>query len=65
MKISWPLYDGDQVSIRIAFSQQACEEGRKILYSKKMLLNMQGGNVRPSSNEVIQTLYMFTRMEDE
>lgn len=58
-------YDGDQVSARIMFSQQACEEGRKLIYSKKMLLNMQGGNARPSNNEVIQTLYMITRTADE
>lgn len=53
-------YDGDQVSIRITFSQQANQEGERIINSKHMLIGFQGQNIRTSSNECIQSLYHLT-----
>ena len=58
-------YDGDQVSAKVAFSQNACKEGEEIMKSKAMLLGMQGQNMRVISNECVQSLFMLTRMENE
>lgn len=58
-------YDGDQISAKVAFSQNACKEGEKIMTSKAMLLGMQGQNMRVISNECVQTLFMLTRTENE
>jgi len=55
----------DQVTDKVVFSQNACKEGERIMKSKNLLLGMQGENMRVSTNEAIQTLFMLTRMEDE
>ena len=55
----------DQVTDKAVFSQNACKEGERIMKSKNLLLGMQGENMRVSTNEAIQTLFMLTRMEDE
>ena len=54
-------YDGDQVSIRGLFTQEANEQARNMLMSKNHYLNSNGVNMRESSNESIQTLYTLTK----
>lgn len=55
------MYDGDQVSIKGVFTQEANEEAEKILQSKAHILNIYGENMRRTTNEGIQTLYMMTK----
>ena len=54
-------YDGDQITVKGLFTQEANEEARQIMKSKSHILNASGNNMRASSNEAIQTLYMLTK----
>ena len=65
MKIRNYTYDGDQVSMKGVFGQKQNIEADKIVRSKKNILNISGGNVRTTTNEAIQTLYMFTKRKDK
>lgn len=56
-------YDGDQVSIRGVFSQEAKIEAEKIMKSKANILNVYGQNMRKTTNEGVQTLYMMTKFD--
>lgn len=57
-------YDGDQVTIKGVFSQEANAEAEKILMSKSHILNIYGQNMRKTTNEGIQTLYMMTKFKN-
>lgn len=52
--------DGDQMSIKGIFSQEANVECDKIVRSKANILDINASNVRKSENEAIQTLYTLT-----
>ena len=54
-------YDGDMVSIKGCFTQEANLEAAKIMTQKANILNVYGENVRATSNEGVQTLYMLTK----
>lgn len=54
-------YDGDQVTVKGVFSQEANIEADKIMRSKSNILNIYGDNMRRTTNEGIQTLYTLTR----
>lgn len=54
-------YDGDQLSIKGIFSQEANAECDRIVRSKANILDINGSNVRKSTNECIQTLYTLTK----
>ena len=56
-------YDGDQVTIKSIFSQEANIEAEKLLQSTSNLLNIYGENQRKSSKEAIETLYQLTRRD--
>jgi len=56
-------YDGDQISIRGIFTQEANEEARRLMKDKSFILNIQGENMRTTTNEGIQTLWMMTKFE--
>lgn len=58
-------YDGDQISIRGLFTQEANEEARRLMKDKSFILNIQGENMRVTSNEGIQTLWMLTKFENQ
>ena len=58
-------YDGDQVTIKSVFSQEANAECERIMLSKSNLLNICGNNVRKTSNEGVQTIYMLTRFAED
>ncbi len=58
-------FDGDQVTVTGLFSQEANLEAEKIMKSKSNLLNVCGDNMRLTSNEAVQTLYMLTRFENK
>jgi hypothetical protein len=53
--------DGDQMSIKGIFSQEANAECDKIVRSKANILDINASNVRKSENEAIQTLYTLTK----
>ena len=54
-------HDGDQTTTKGIFSQEANEEARRIMYSKKNILTTDGGLIRTIGNEGLQTLYTFTK----
>ena len=54
-------FDGDTVSLRSVYSQEANAECEKIINSSKYLLSVTGKNTRVLRNEGIQTLYTLTR----
>lgn len=53
-------YDGDQVTVKGVFSEEANRELEKQLTSKSHYFNLGGGGVRSSSKEAIQSLYNLT-----
>ena len=54
-------HDGDQITIKSVFSQEANEECEKIINNKTNILSIEGIGVRNIGNEGIQTLYSMTR----
>lgn len=52
--------DGDQVTAKVVFTDEANAEIAQFLKSKKFYIDLGGTNVRTSSNESIQTLYNLT-----
>ena len=58
-------YDGDQVTAKACFSQEANMEAEKFMRSKSHILNIYGQNMRKTTNEGVQTLYMLTKFEDK
>lgn len=54
-------YDGDQVTLKGVYSQEANQEAKTLLESKSHLLNIYGQNMRKTTNEGVQTLYMLTK----
>ena len=56
-------YDGDQVTVKGVFTQEANEEANELINSKSNILNMYGENMRDTTNEGILTLYMMTKFQ--
>lgn len=56
-------HDGDQVTCKGIFTQEANENADKIMRSKAYILNIYGQTVRNLGNEGIQTLYTLTRFK--
>lgn len=54
-------FDGDMVTIRGVFTNEANEEAEKLIRSKRNILTITGKNNRPISMEAIQTLYELTK----
>ncbi len=54
-------YDGDQVTIKGLYSQEANIEAEKIMNSLSYIININGENMRTSSKECIEGLYQLTR----
>jgi len=58
-------YDGDQVTLKGVYSQEACAEAEKIMKSKAHILSIYGQNMRKTTNEGVQTLYMLTKFDNK
>lgn len=58
-------YDGDMITCKALFSQEANEEADRILKSKAHILNIYGENMRKTTNEGIQTIYMMTKFKEK
>lgn len=54
-------HDGDQITSKGVYTQEANEECEKILMSKSNLLSVRAGGIRNIGNEGTQTLYTMTR----
>ena len=54
------IIDGDQVTVKAAFSLEANEELDKMMNSKSHFISLGANNVRTSSNEAVQSLYNLT-----
>lgn len=53
-------FDGDTVSLRGVYTQEANAEAEEIINSKNYLMNVSGGTTRILRNEAIQALYSLT-----
>jgi len=54
-------YDGDQVSVRTVFSQEANAECERLAKDPTNFLSANGTNIRTSTKESVQTLYNMTK----
>lgn len=54
-------YDGDQVTVKSVFSQEANLEAEEKMKAISNILSVNGNNTRKTSNEAVQTIYMMTR----
>lgn len=54
-------FDGDQVTVRGVFTQEANEECERLIKSPSNILTIRGDNIRTSSNEAVQALYAMTK----
>ena len=54
-------YDGDQVSVRTVFTQEANLECERLMKNPTNYLSANGTNIRTTTNEAIQTLYCLTK----
>jgi DNA-directed RNA polymerase beta' subunit len=57
-------YDGDQVTVKGVFSQEANEEAERIMRAYTNILSVNGNNIRISSIECIETLYCVTQWDN-
>lgn len=55
-------YDGDTVSVKGVFANEANDELRKYQYNKANFLDLGARNKRKSSADVIQSTYQFTKV---
>ena len=53
-------YDGDQVTVRGVFTEEANKELEEQLFSKSHYFNLGGKGVRASDKEAMQSLYNLT-----
>lgn len=54
-------YDGDQITAKIVFTQEANDEISKYINSVSYFINASGDNIRKTSSEVVQTYYCMTK----
>lgn len=58
-------YDGDQVTNKVAFSEEANEELDKIMNSKANYITIGGENIKVSSGEALHAIYCLTRARNK
>lgn len=54
-------YDGDQMTLKILWTQEANKEAGVIMMQKTNVLNVNGSGMRSIEHEAIQTLYILTK----
>lgn len=57
-------YDGDTITVKAAFTNEANEELREFRDTKMNFIDLGSSNIRSSSADVIQSLYSFTKVLD-
>ena len=58
-------YDGDTVTIKIAYTDEANKELQEFVKKKENFIDLDGGSIRSSSADVIQSLYSLTKILDD
>lgn len=58
-------YDGDQVTLKGIYSEEANKELMDIINSRKNLLGLDAKGVRESGKEAILSMYSLTKILDE
>ncbi|MDD3122002.1 MAG: hypothetical protein PHC62_00635 [Candidatus Izemoplasmatales bacterium] len=58
-------YDGDQVSVKAAWTQEANIELDKFIKSVSNYIDLGGVNIRVSTNEAVQALFSMTKILNE
>ena len=53
-------YDGDQITMKGVFSQEANKEAEEILNAYTNILNINGNNTRTTSIEAVQTIFSMS-----
>lgn len=53
-------YDGDQMSVKAIYSEEANKELEEYLQSKAQYINLSGSNMRTADKEASQVLYNMT-----
>lgn len=61
MYIKYPIDDGDQITAKIVWSQEANQEVENYIYSKQNFIDISGENIRTISKEAFQTFYVLTK----
>lgn len=56
-------HDGDQVTGKILYTAEACDDAKRILYAKTNLISINGSGIRKIGNEGVQTMYTLTRFK--
>lgn len=54
-------FDGDQVTVKMVYSEEAILEGEKFIKDKKNLLKLTGENFRTSARDFKQTAFSFSQ----
>ena len=54
-------YDGDTVSVRAVFTQEGNLDCERMMKEPTQFLNANGTNIRTTTNEAINTLYVMTK----
>lgn len=54
-------YDGDQVTVKILFTQEANEECEAVMNRKSFFINASGSNIRKVGKEALQTFFVLTK----
>ena len=58
-------YDGDQITLKSVFSQEANLEAERLIMSPTNFISINGSNIRTSEIEAVQTLYSMTRWKNK
>lgn len=58
-------YDGDQVTVKGVFTDEANKEIDDFIHSKKYIIGLTGKNIDQSKDEAIHTVYALTHTKDE
>ena len=55
---------GDQITIKGVFSQEANMEAERIMKAKNQFITMNATNIRTTTIEAVQCLYMMSRWKN-
>lgn len=58
-------FDGDQLSSKVAYTEEANEELEKYMQSNANYIDLSGTCIRETTNEAIQAIYSLTRVVDK
>lgn len=59
------LFDGDTVTLKCAYTEEANEELREFVKKKENYIDFNAISLRTSDKDAIQSLYAFTKILDD